>query len=118
MRTIVSATVIGFALALAACSQGEQDKAQAEANQAASTVKENAVEVGEEMEVKLDKAGEELKEITSDPEVKAAAGKAKDALGEMGSAIKDAADDDTATTTTTRADGTTVTTTTTKVERK
>ena len=117
MRTIVSATVIGFALALAACSQGEQDKAQAEANQAASTVKENAVEVGEEMEVKLDKAGEELKEITSDPEVKAAAGKAKDALGEMGSAIKDAADDDTATTTT-RADGTTVTTTTTKVERK
>jgi hypothetical protein len=92
MRKILS--VVGLALALAACNQTQQDKAQANANEAASEVKANTVEVGQEMEANLDKAGQELKEITSDPEVKRAAGEAKDALKEMGSAIKNAADDD------------------------
>ncbi|WP_395671101.1 lipoprotein [Phenylobacterium sp.] len=102
MRKIIP--VLGLALALAACNQTQQDKAQANANEAASEVKENSIEVGREMEANLDKAGQELKEITSDPDVKRAAGEAKDALKEMGSAIKDAADDDKPATTTARSE--------------
>ncbi len=94
MRTIVTATALGLALAVAACSQTEQDKTQAEANQAASTVKENSIEVGNEMEANLDKAGAELKDITSDPDVKKAADQAKEALKGLGSSIKDASKDD------------------------
>ncbi|WP_374472482.1 hypothetical protein [Phenylobacterium sp.] len=95
MRTIVSAAVIGFALALAACSQGEQDKAQAEVNEAASDVKTGAVEVGTEMEAGLDKAGAELKEIAKDPDVQRAGDEAEAALKRLGTAIRTADDNDT-----------------------
>ncbi|HEY8618208.1 hypothetical protein [Phenylobacterium sp.] len=94
MRSIATAAVLGFALAIAACSQSEQDKTQAEANAAASDVKTGAVEVGSEMEANLDKAGEELKEITSDPDVKKAGDEAEAALKSLGSAIKDASNED------------------------
>jgi hypothetical protein len=95
MRTIASAAVIGFTLALAACTQAEQDRTQAEANEAASDVQSGAVEVGNEMEANLDKAGDELKEIARDPDVQRAGDEAEAALKSLGSAIKNAGDNDT-----------------------
>jgi len=111
MRTLAFAALIGFGLALSGCSQPEQDKAQANANEAASDVKAEAVEVGQDVKEGAQKVGAEIKEVTTDPEVKAAASEAGKALKDLGSSIKDAAkDEDTSTGTAT----TTTTTTTTK----
>ncbi len=113
MRTLAYAATLGLALALAGCTQTEQDKTQATANEAAAEVKASAEDIGQDVKEGAQKAGAEIKGVTSDPEVKAAASEAKQALKGLGSAIKDAAKDDDGTTT-----RTTVTTTTTTTEKK
>jgi hypothetical protein len=116
MRNLAYAVTLGFALAIAGCTQAEQDKTQANANEAAADVKTSAENVGQDVKEGAQKAGAEIKDVTSDPDVKAAANEAKDALKGLGSAIKDAAKDDDATTPGTTK--TTVTTTTTTTEKK
>jgi hypothetical protein len=108
MRTLASAAGLGFVLALAACSQAEQDKTQASANEAASDVAAASRDVGEDVKEGAQKVGAEIKEVTSDPDVKAAASETKEALKDLGSSIAGAARNDEG-----KAGSTTTTTTTT-----
>jgi len=68
-------TIIAMCAAASACSQAEQDKAQHQANVAASEIKQAA------------------ETVANDPDVKAAASSAKEAAKDAGNELKEAAKD-------------------------
>lgn len=73
MKTLITAGIAGLALALAACTEAERQDA------------------GNDAEAAAEKVGTELKEAVSSPEVKEFGSEVKEAAGDAGQVIKDAA---------------------------
>jgi hypothetical protein len=73
MKTLLTASIAGLALALAACTEAERQDA------------------GNDAEAAAGKVGSEIKEAVSSPEVKEFGSEVKEAAGDAGQVIKDAA---------------------------
>ena len=73
MKTLITASIAGLAIALAACS------------------KEEAREAGNDVEAAADKVAQETKEAVTSPEVKEVGSEIKEAAGDVGTVVKNAA---------------------------
>lgn len=73
MRTLAIAAVLGLGLAVAACTEAERRDA------------------GNDVEAAADKVGAEMKDAVDSPEVKEVGAEIKEAAGDAGQVIKDAA---------------------------
>ena len=73
MNTLITATLMGFTLALAGCSR------------------EEAREAGNDVEAAADKVAAETKEAVNSPEMKEVGSEIKEAAGDVGTVVKEAA---------------------------
>ena len=64
MRTSIIALATVAVVALAACTEGEQDEAQADANEAGASLKEEAAQVGSAIEAGAEEVAQEIDEGT------------------------------------------------------